>query len=30
VPLVGVFDLWRHDVSFLGQLPRLCVEGEIL
>ena len=30
VPLVGVFDLWRHDVSFLGQLPRLWGVGWVL
>ena len=30
VPLVGVFDLWRHDVSFLGLLPRLWGVGWVL
>ena len=30
VLFVGVFDAYRHDVSFLGQLPWLCGEVEIL
>ena len=30
VGLVGVLNLWRHDVSFLGQLPWLCVWVGIL